>query len=65
MLLLSKKNEKPKDKKILKIKKKKKKTLSFKLLSLKIIIPTKVVNTHTRGHFYIIRETKYFNTGRY
>ena len=35
---------------------------SFKLLSLKIMIPTKVVNTHTRGHFYIIRETKYFNT---
>ena len=45
--------------------KKKKKNLSFKLLSLKIIIPTKIVITHTRGHFYIIRETKYFNTDRY
>jgi hypothetical protein len=61
LLLLSKKNEKPKAK----AKKKKKKNLSFKLLSLKIMIPTKIVNTHTRCHFYIIRETKYFNTGRY
>jgi hypothetical protein len=26
------------------------------------MIPTKVVNTHTRDNFYIIRETKYFNT---
>jgi hypothetical protein len=49
----------------LKKKKKKKKPLSFKLLSLKIMIPTKVVNTHTRGHFYIIRETKYFYTSQY
>jgi hypothetical protein len=44
---------------------KKKKKESFKLLSLKIIISTKAVNTHTRGHFYIIREIKYFNTGQY
>ena len=60
------KNAKPKKKKKNHVRtnrrKKKKKNESFKLLSLKIIIPTKVVNTHTRGHFYIIRETKYFNT---
>ena len=47
------KNEKPKAKK---------KKRSFKVLTLKIMISTKVVNTHTRGYFYIIRETKYFNT---
>ena len=44
------------------IDKKKKKIENFKILSFKILIPTKVVNTHTRGHFYIIREMKYFNT---
>ena len=42
---------------------KKNKLKNFKILSFKILIPTKVVNTHTRGHFYIIREMKYFNTG--
>ena len=68
MLLLSKKkrkNQSPKKKKNhlrTNRQKKKKKQKSFKLLSLKIMILTKVVNTHTRDHFYIIRETKYFNT---
>ena len=42
-----------------------KKKKRFKLLSLKIMISTKVVNTHTRCYFYIIRETKYFNIDRY
>ena len=50
---------------IMRTNRQKKEKKSFKLLSLKIMISTKVVNTYTICYFYIIRETKYFNIGRY